>query len=322
MSATFANRMTHNCGARQQGLSLIELMVALTIGSILMAGTVFVYVQSRNSYGVNETVARLQETARYALSVIEPEVRMASYWGLVHNPDEVTGYVRPADPASPVAAGAQGCGNNFAVNLYNTVEGADDGYALPCAAGLNGAVIPDADTLTVRRASQTTAVAAAGRIQICSTMGHADLFSDGAFPCPAAPIGRINNLIVNTYYVSADSDERDGLPSLRRQALIAGPAFQDQEIIPGVEDVQIQFGIDPTGVGETATRYIDPDDVIPAEAQVVAVRIWILVRSENPEVGFTDNRVYNYGNRVDYTPADGFRRVLFSRTIQIRNSLG
>ena len=46
---------------RQRGFSLVELMVALTIGSFLIIGAVTVYVQSRNSYTVNETVARLQE---------------------------------------------------------------------------------------------------------------------------------------------------------------------------------------------------------------------------------------------------------------------
>jgi hypothetical protein len=55
---------------------------------------------------------------------------------------------------------------------------------------------------------------------------------------------------------------------------------------------------------------------------VVSVRVWFLVRSPDPEVGHTDNRVYNYGNRVNYAPNDGFRRVLFTRTIQVRNSLG
>ena len=76
MKSIALNRMR----SRSQGFSLIELMVALVIGSLLIAGTVFVYVQSRNSYGVNETVARLQETARYAMSVVEPDIRMSSYW--------------------------------------------------------------------------------------------------------------------------------------------------------------------------------------------------------------------------------------------------
>ncbi|HEY4645656.1 MAG TPA: PilW family protein [Steroidobacteraceae bacterium] len=330
MRSTLRHEATGMPRTRQQGLSLIELMVALVIGSILMTGTVFVYVQSRNSYGVNETVARLQESGRFALSIIEPDVRMSSYWGLMNDPELVTARARQTEAISGVASGATAneCGDNFAVDVYSTVEGSDNGYTFgigrdgACDPGPSGNEQPTADTLTIRRVSQTAAAATAGRLQACTTRTTGELFSDGTAPCPVAPTGRINDVIVNTYYVSADSDDRAGLPSLRRQALVAGPDFQDQEIVPGIEDLQIQLGIDPSGLSGTATQYVNPDDVIPAGAQVVAVRVWILVRAENPEVGFIDDRVYNYGNRVNFQPNDGFRRVLFTRTIQVRNSLG
>jgi type IV pilus assembly protein PilW len=309
---------------RQAGFSLIELMVALVIGSLLIAGTVFVYIQSRNSYGVNETVARLQETARYAMSVIEPDVRMSSYWGLVNDPELVNNRARQTDPVAAIAPGApaNACGNNFAVDLYSTVEGTDNIYNLPCAAGPSGVARPLADTLTIRRATGVAAAPTLGRLQLYTTRTVGQIFNAAAAPGPLAPLGRVNDLLVNAYYVSRDSDERAGLPSLRRKTLAVGPAFADQEIIPGVEDMQVQFGIDPTGLNGTATRYVDPDDVIPAASQVVSVRVWLMIRADQPEVGFTDNRVYNYGNRVNYTPNDGFRRVLFTRTIQVRNSLG
>ena len=78
------NRNSWSAGARRaRGLSLIELLVAVTIGGLLIFGATKVYVDSRATYEVNETAARLQETARYALSVIEPDIRMSNYWGLV-----------------------------------------------------------------------------------------------------------------------------------------------------------------------------------------------------------------------------------------------
>ena len=52
---------------RMAGLSLVELMVALTISLVLIFGATQVYVDSRNAYNLNETVARLQENARYAM---------------------------------------------------------------------------------------------------------------------------------------------------------------------------------------------------------------------------------------------------------------
>lgn len=319
---------------RQQGLSLIELMVALVIGSILIAGAVFVYVQSRSSYGVNETVARLQETARYALSIVEPDIRMSNYWGLVKGASVIT---QQASQAQPSLGAPTSCGNNFAHDLLANLAGDNNAYTLGCAAYGSGAV-GSADVLTIRRASTIAqAGTTANTLQICSTRMMGRLISDGSV-CTAAPAGRVNNLIVNAYYVARDSEQRAGLPALRRYSLIPGPVFDSQEIVSGIEDLQVQFGIDPAGTNGVATRYVNPD-AVPFGSQIVSVRIWLLVRAENPEVGFTDNRTYEYGDRdaangttanltaagaatLAYAPADGFRRMLVSRTIQIRNALG
>jgi type IV pilus assembly protein PilW len=325
-------RMTQRACAR--GLSLIELLVALTIAAILIAGATTVYVDSRKTYEVNETTARLQETARYALSVIEPDIRMSNYWGLVKGAGIV---VNQATPAAASAGAPTACGNNYAHNLVRNIEGSNDSYGPGCAA-FNAKPVASSDTLTIRRAAITpSSGAATGRLRICSTRVLAELVTDSGL-CTAPPAGQTNDLIVNAYYVDQDSTHRAGLPSLRRKALVAGPDFTDEEVIPGVEDMQIQFGVDTNGTSGMAQRYINPA-ALGANQQIVSVRIWLLVRAENPEVGFRDGRTYEYANRsaatgttnnlttagaagFAYVPADGFRRMLVSRTIQIRNALG
>jgi type IV pilus assembly protein PilW len=337
MSAMRKHNRTLRHRARASGVSLIELLVAVTIGGLLIFGATKVYVDSKATYEVNETAARLQETARYALSVIEPDIRMSNYWGFVKGATVVVN--RAAQTAASTGV-AQGCGNNFAHDLERNLEANNNAYALGCAAFGAGAVA-SSDTLTVRRASTAlSSGAATGRLRICSTRIFASLVTDSS-ACTLAPNGQINDLIVNSYYIDRDSTQRAGLPSLRRKALgsVGGaPEFlPDEEIIPGIEDMQVQFGVDTSRDG-SAERYVNPS-AIPASAQVVSVRIWLLVRSENPEVGFRDNRTYQYGDRTTatgttadlnatnaagraYAPADGFRRMLVSRTIQIRNALG
>lgn len=334
----------------QRGLSLIELMVALVIGSVLIGGAVYVYLQSRTSYATNETAARLQETARYALSIVEPDVRMSNYWGLVKGASVIT---NQALQTAASAGAPTSCGPNFARDLQTNLEGTNNTYGLACPV-FSGGAVASADTLTVRRAAvcdpdpnndgnpadSTCPASQAGRLQICSTRLAGRLYSDGS-ACFAPLAGQINNLSVDAYYVARDSDQRVGLPSLRRFALTstAGvPVFEPQEIIPGIEDMQIKFGINPTGTVGVATRYVDPG-AVPANAQVVAVRIWLLVRADDAEVGFVDGRTYEYGDRLAangttpnlnaagaatkaYAPADGFRRLLVSRTIKVRNALG
>jgi type IV pilus assembly protein PilW len=367
-------RRTH-----ESGLSLIELLVALAIGAFLIFGATQVYVDSRNAYGVNETVARMQETARYALSAIEPDVRMANYWGLVKGASIITQQAsQQSATAVPNWSGVTACGINFATDLNATIQADDNSYLTNWTGPGTATMVPSscdtitqadgsawstspvstADTLTVRRASVVASPPTDGWLQICSTRIAGQVTANGlttfGVPCPAAPTGQVNNLIVNAYYIDQNSSQADGLPSLRRKSLIhpAGgqSRFADQEVIPGVEDMQVQFGIDNTGIDAVATRYVNPADleaVLQAGGQVVSVRVWLLIRSDTPEAGFTDNRVYEYGDRTGVAVGDltdpgaaghaydpslsgdagptgrqHHRRLLVSRTIQIRNALG
>jgi type IV pilus assembly protein PilW len=301
-------------------------MVAMVISLVLIGGAIQVYLFSRQNYDVNESVSRLQETARYALSIIEPDIRMANSWGLVKG----SGFVDVAG----VTATDTNCGDNFAIDVMDTLGGTNNEYNWECTAAGAGAMAT-ADTLIIRRASVLPGTGTTG-VQVCSTRTFAKLLTDTS-TCPASPIGQLNDLIVNAYYVDRDSLNRAGVPSLHRFALESPTSLLDSEIVPGVEDMQIQFGIDPTGTRGIATRYVNPG-AVPAGAQVVSVRIWLLVRSETREQGFTDPKTYQYGDRVGsgstndlndaaaatapYKPEDGFRRLLVSRTIQVRNALG
>ena len=70
-----------NMQRAQYGLTLIELMVALAIGSFLVIGSMQIYSQSREAFIINESIARVQETAQFAMDTIEADLRMASNWG-------------------------------------------------------------------------------------------------------------------------------------------------------------------------------------------------------------------------------------------------
>ena len=66
---------------RQSGLSMVELMIALTLGAILLAGVVQLFVTTRRSYSSNTAVDQLQESARFALNFLGGAVRQAGYLG-------------------------------------------------------------------------------------------------------------------------------------------------------------------------------------------------------------------------------------------------
>jgi len=327
----------------QRGLSLVELMVALAIGLFLLAGAVTVFGKTRDLYRTNDAAARLQETARYAMSTIEADLRMANYWGLMSRADLIENgpaldlanppavdpaYSLPAD-LTGYAATISSCGAMWAVKLPAYVEANDNAYGLACAEF--GTAMPGADQLTIRRAS-TQLIAAgalaanAGRIKLQTSRVQGTLFSGSTLPGGyAPPLSETRALVANGYYVDQDSDLRAGLPSLRRKQLDfngAAPAIVDQEIVPGIEDLQVEFGADLDS-DQNADYFVQPGTAIPAGDQIVAVRLWILARAEQPELGFIDNRTYDYASRTGgaaLTPNDGFRRLLISKTIALRNT--
>ena len=65
----------------EYGLTLIELMVAMMIGLFLALGSVTVFTQSRASYRTSDAQARLQENLRFVMDTLEPDVRLARFWG-------------------------------------------------------------------------------------------------------------------------------------------------------------------------------------------------------------------------------------------------
>jgi type IV pilus assembly protein PilW len=323
MCNTVANRTVASLRT-QRGLSLIELMVALVIGVLLIAGAVTVYMQSRNTYRTNDVASRMQEIGRYALDVVGPDVRLAGFWGLTNRPDSFT---------NGAAAVTKDCAANFAANVAQPIEGRDatatggtgypTGWACTIAAGYKK--VDWADVLIVRRGSVDPVAFEAGRMQIQSNREIAALFSNGALPAGfgAGDLSETHNMMVGVYYVAENTALVNGMRtfSLRRQSLVAGPALQDDEVIAGVQDLQVQFGLDVNGDG-TVERYVNPQDAIPAGARIATVQLWLLVVAEEREVGFTDDHTYTYANASQTAAVfhDNRRRTLVTKTIQVRNA--
>lgn len=69
----------HDNRDRQQGFSLVEIMVAMVLGLVLLGGTITIYASSKDSYRLQDNIAGMQENARFALYAIRRDVEMAGY---------------------------------------------------------------------------------------------------------------------------------------------------------------------------------------------------------------------------------------------------
>ena len=102
--------------------------------------------QSRETLRAADTLARMQETARFALDTLEVDIRMAQYWGLTSRTYAVAGRARGDAPHAGI--GSAVCGANWVVDLEQVVA-TNNGYGFGCA-GL-APVAAESDTLVVRR---------------------------------------------------------------------------------------------------------------------------------------------------------------------------
>lgn len=320
----------------QQGLSLIELMIAMTLGLFLLLAVVGTYVGSKQSYALANANARVQEAGRFAMEFLAQDIRMADYWGCLQNGGVITDHLNP------------GLGFNFAGGGIQGVDGVTDSITLRGASSSGIQVVPPfmpgtAAVLMVANnhnqlnplnpLNQRDIVAVSDCVstdifQVTSmnpgqngTVGHNGGNNPGIVPGNTS--GQLNRTYTGnanlyqlqqiTYSVQPGSNNEQ---ALFRQAG-AGAA---QELVPGVEDMQILYGADtdatPDGV---ANFYVSANTAGLVMAQVVSVRINLLVRSASDNVT-TAPTPYRFNNVVT-TPADRRLRHAYTFTVAVRNRL-
>jgi type IV pilus assembly protein PilW len=326
------------------GFGLVELMLALALGLLLVLGAVQASMRVRQAYRTAETYARLQETARYALDALEPDLRMAGYWGLTNRADLIAGRAAPTDSLpielTPAQTAIDACGANWAIDLEHPVAAANGngsaGFALACDP-YQHAWQPDTDVLVVRLASEALPTTLdAGRLYLQSSRTQGALYVHQASACgnpklaaclppgTALPAFETRALESTVYYVSRESTGRNDLPSLRRKHL--GPSgVLDEEVVAGVDDLQVRFGIDTDSDGNADT-YVDPSpDPASYGGPIVAVTVWLRARAGDADVGDREARVFRYadldetGEPAQSAPNDRFRRFVITKTFALRN---
>jgi type IV pilus assembly protein PilW len=140
--------------------------------------------------------------------------------------------------------------SSWALDLDTPVAGDNGHYGLPCPAFTTA--VTDSDTLILRHA----------RPDVTSTATRTEIQ-------------------VHAWYLDQSSSAVT-VPSLRRYALVDGGLLQNQEIIPGVEDFQVELGVDRDGDG-IIDGFVTPDAA--RNQHVLAVRFQLVVRSALREPG-------------------------------------
>ena len=285
-------------------------MVAMLLGVFLLFALVEILLNGKQSFSSASHMSRLQENGRIATNLVVTDLKRAGYMGGNSAVDNISGTAGQVAGASTCATGDTTWGRMVSWGI----SGLDDtnaGYAcIPNATYLRG------DVLTIRYAAPWAAAAiSANNIYLRSSLFEGKIFqgSDEAVidnEVEDEP-NSVRELMAHSYFVgdSGRTCGNEAVPSLFRVSLDNSGQPEVQELLPGIEHFQVQYGV--------AGQYVNADDVADWD-DVVTARIWLLVRAECTETGFTDNSSYGLGNQV-YKPNDNFRRQLYSSVVMLRN---
>lgn len=326
------------------GLSLVELMIAMTISAILMLGIIEIFRLNSGSYKVQDENARMQESGRYAFNMLMTDIRRSGYYGGNANKEDTTGSIGIATPARDCKTSDTSWGRMIERPLYGLNDGNTNTDKDSLAVDYSDC-IPDADytrgDILVTRYTKGSTVTSfdADRLYIRNSLFSGRLFKgsqedyDGtAGKTPTNQVAETPNaareLAAIAYYVgpsgrTCTTDDTITIPALNRKILGATGLPEKEEVANGIEHIQFQYGLDSDG-DLTVNRYYNAnqlsnnDAISPNWSQVVTVRFWVLVRADCPTNGYNNTKTYAMGD-INYTPNDSFKRQLYSTTVAVRN---
>jgi len=135
--------MLSSTKTQQSGLSLIELMVAMVLGLVLLAGVTQIFLSSQQTYRVTEGQSRLQESARFSFEFLTKDVREAGYSGC--RTIEQMNVQVVATPAPPTY------NENSTINGNEATSAVAWTPSLP--ATITGTVVGGTDAITIQKGS-------------------------------------------------------------------------------------------------------------------------------------------------------------------------
>lgn len=337
---------------KSQGLSLIELMIALLIGLLIGAAVLQIFISSKNTFRMQEAMARLQENGRFAVNYMANDFRMAGFMGCGNIDRIPVNIIAEADSGGAAVSAFDSdtviVGENdvAASNSWGAAAGTDTIIIRKAA---NGSMRLTGNMATVNAniqvASNTLGVEA-GDILFISDCINADIFratnvSTGSSTVTVAHSEAMNtdNFLSKTYGTDAEvlifesiayyvkdtgrtTPNGDAIRALyvQREAGKIAEAVTAYELVEGVQDMQLEYGID-AGNDYLADSYA-PASSSTDWSKVVSVRFSLLMQGvEGKVVGSSGSMVQNINYNGSAVTADGRLRQKFGTVVAVRNRI-
>lgn len=342
------------------GFTLVELMIAITIGLILLAGVATIFVQNNRSFNEIDRANQQVENGRYALQIMADDLSNAGYLAEFNlNLITATPTTKPDVCSSDLT--------NLIEALPFSIQGYDDESAESKPTTCLSDIREGTDIIVVRRASNCAigdtgcdAVVAGAPYFQASTCGSSTELSSSDVtnfykldtntanltlhkkdcnpPTTTGTVAPYHRYLTNIYFIANNDKEGDEIPTLKRAELGAG-GFTIVPMVDGVENLQIEYGIDTDSSGTPTSYTADPDQFNDCKntptppcttywRNTVAVKLYLLVRSTTTSPGYSTDKTYNLGLKFDGSTntvgpfSDAYKRHVYQSVVRLNNVAG
>lgn len=293
---------------RQKGFSLIELMIALSIGLLIMVSVLTIYVAASRTSRTSEMESQMNEDGLIALNIIQQQIRMAGYSNFEN--------AATTDNANFTGAGVIGCSaaafypnatvqpalSSLGSSACGVVSGLGDGIIIRYEADLRNTVPTSATPPLPTNCLMNGAATATNTV------------------------GATYYLPENRYFVASSSTTP--------LALFCAAGAQIQPVLDNVEKMVLLYGISATteAADTQVVTYLNASDLNTAFSgesmdtrwmRVLSVKSCLLMRSTDPVKDIAATATYRDcdGSVVTQTTPDGYLRRAFITTSTLRNRL-
>lgn len=343
---------------RARGFSLVELMIAVALGLVVVAGLTGVFVSHNQARSEIERTHRQIENGRYAIQLLAEDLRHAGYLAEFSPTSLATPATKPDACSTSVA--------NLVAAMPLHVQGYDNGASAPTClsdvrAGTDIVVIRRVSTCTVGstdcdavraglpyfQASLCNPVNGTTELASSNISEHYRLGTDTSTmtlrrrDCSTTNLAALRRYRTHIYFIANNNRSGDGIPTLKRAELDASggtTAFTIVPMVEGIENLQLEHGMDigPTFNGSPKAYNANPDAYnscagaacVANWRNVVAVSINLLARNNERSPGHVDTKTYTLGNASNGSAVtvgpfnDAIKRHVYQTTVKLMNPAG
>ena len=335
---------------RQRGLSLIELMISITIGLLILSAMATLFANQSRTRSELDKSTRMIDNGRYSLEVLSENLQLAGFYGTL-NPNSVAPPGVVPDPCSTVMT-------NIAAAIPLHVQGFDAADA--ATAATRPSCVPatlktGSDILVVRRVDTSAAITQASAVAAATTTPYLQasqcqydspstpyivsnnpasltLRQRNCTTASATPYADLRRMMVQIYYIDANNQTGDGIPTLKRVELSDAGAMVTVPLVDGIEYMQVEYGVDGDSDGDgvidlavfdgVADSYVETCTTVTCWSNVASVKLNIIARNIEQSAGQNDAKTYSLGMAGDYAPTGDdskYKRHAYTQVVRLVN---